>query len=62
MSFRSLLLALVSFTGIGNTAAALIDAYHEGYPTLDGYLFIGIATLIPLVIGLIGMLVMIVRD
>lgn len=52
---------MVSLVGIGNTSAALIDAYREGYPTLDGYLFIGIATLIPMAFGVAGMLILIVR-
>ena len=60
-NFRVSLLAIVSLVGIGNTSAALIDAYREGYPTLDGYLFIGIATLIPTVFGVAGMLFSIVR-
>jgi hypothetical protein len=60
-NFRVSLLALVSVVGIGNTCAALIDAYREGYPSLDGYLFIGIATLIPMAIGVAGMLLSIAR-
>jgi hypothetical protein len=60
-NLRLSLLAIVSLVGIGNTSAALIDAYREGYPTLDGYLFIGIATQIPMVLGVAGMLLSIAR-
>jgi hypothetical protein len=60
-NFRTKLLAMVALVGIGNTAVALTDAYREGYSSFDGYLFIGIATLIPMIIGIAGMLVSIVR-
>ena len=45
---RFSLLAVAALAGLGNTTAALIDAYKERYPHLDGYLFIGITTVIPL--------------
>ena len=52
---------MAALAGIGNTSAALIDAYREGYPTLDGYLFIGITTMIPWMVGVIGMLLCFMR-
>lgn len=55
LGLRLSLLGMSALTGIGNTSAALIDAYREGYPNVDGYLFIGIATMIPWVIGVTGM-------
>ncbi len=61
MGLRLSLLGMAVLAGIGNTSAALIDAYREGYPTLDGYLFIGITTMIPWVIGVMGMLLCFVR-
>jgi hypothetical protein len=61
LSFRVLLLALVLIIGVGNTTVALVDAYREGYPTSDGYLFIGIATLLPTLVGGAGMLYAISR-
>jgi hypothetical protein len=54
--FRVSLLGLVLLLGIGNLSAAFIDTYREGYPTRDGYLFIGIATLLPMMCGGAGML------
>jgi hypothetical protein len=53
---RVLVFALVTLIGVCNSGIALIDAYRERYPTVDGYLFIGIATLIPYGVGAIGML------
>lgn len=58
---RFSVLAVAVLAGIGNTSAALIDAYREGYPTGDGYLFIGITTLIPISIAVIGMFILIGR-
>jgi hypothetical protein len=52
---------MVTFVGIWNTSAALTDAYREGYPTLDGYLFIGTASLIPMAIGVVAMSIVIGR-
>ena len=48
--------------GLANTIAALIDAYREGYPTMDGYIFISVATQIPIWLGVLGMLVTIFRQ
>ena len=52
---------LASVLGLGNTAAALTDAYRERYPTFDGYLFIGIATQVPFAIGAVGIFTQILR-
>lgn len=61
MYLRLSLLGLAALIGLGNTSAALIDAYRVSYPTLDGYLFIGITTMIPWMIGIIGMLLCFLR-
>lgn len=54
-------MGMAALIGLGITSAALIDASREGVKTLEGYLFVGIATTIPWVIGLIGMLFCFVR-
>lgn len=59
MGLRLSLLAMAVIAGIANISAALIDAYREGYPTSDGYLFVAIMTLIPIAIAVIGMLILI---
>jgi len=60
-NWRIILLALVTLMGAGNTVTALMNAYRERYPTLDGYLFIGIATLIPYGVGAVGLLTQLAR-
>ena len=47
--------------GVANNVAALVDAYREGYSAIDGYIFISVATQIPVLIGWLGMLATIFR-
>ena len=58
---RILVLAVVVALGAANTIAALIDTFREGLPTIDGYLFVGIASLIPFAMGVTGMLPLFTR-